>query len=197
MSTTPNVPGYFGPMMKIVGSAVGSCTVVFALFKLFLQEVVPPYEGNHLSIGFASFISAILLLAVGLLMQKKVTAAAAQSIGKLCAGLALLALVLFIALQLTSRTFVYQFPPSTSSSQLPPKHYVRGILTDRGSRIVGGQSLETVVAELNGPGKADAFLWTDFSRRMTTTLLEGQYLLLVVTLNAALFTGALALSRHK
>lgn len=190
------VTGYYIGLGAIIASAAGASVAVFALFESFLETLVPPIDDNRQTVAFATFGTAILLLTLSLLIQKRLTSTTTRTVIGVCAVLLLCSVAQFGYFRDNARTYVYRFPPASQATTNQNMH-IRGELHDRGRTYVGDKTVAQAVFELGGPDFVNSrgLLWSESSRLRTIGKLEMQYIVLAMSLTTALFTAALAIWR--
>lgn len=192
------VHGYFAPLMAIIGSAVGSSLVVFGFANSFLKNLVPPFEGNGLTVDFATFVTAIILMVVALMFSKSISAADGRRLATGCVVVLLAAVVLFAYFRDQSRSYVYEYPPVGVQGKAKELRF-HGDLTDRGRAFLAGKSISQGVYELGGPDFVDGkgLLWDEESKNRAIGRLEKLYIALTMVLTVSLFLAGLGLWRLK
>jgi hypothetical protein len=198
MATTPANPAIFRGLTVIIGSAVAASAMTYGLFDNFLTGLVPPIVDAHQSVQFGSLGTAIVLLALSLIVQRKLSSAKAKTIGYASLVAVVVAGFLFVHFKSYSRDYVYRYPP-LSQPDLSQKLHVSGKLHDKGQSYVGNKTVAQAVFELGGPDMVDGngVLWTAAAKRQVITWLEALYLLLSGLLTSTLFLAGLAVWRYK
>lgn len=193
--TAPAPSSPYESLVALVASAAAAVGATLALFHSFLEELVPPIADAQQTIGMVSFGTMIVLLALSLLIRKRLSSARQQ-------GLALLALVMlavafwsFFAYRDVVRTYVFAYP-----AEMPPgqqTRYIRGELHTKGEERRQGHSIAETVARFGGPQLVigHEMLWTEASQQVVTGRLERWYTLLSMLLTCALYVVAVALWR--
>lgn len=192
----PPVKGYYAGLIAIISAAAAASTTVFFLFGSFLEKVLPPFGDSELTVGFATFGTATLLLVLSLAIQKKLSAAATRTVIGACTGLLFCSAALFVYFQDTTRTYTYRFPPQSQQSPEQRLHF-RGDLHEKGREYVGNKTVAQAVFELGGPDFVNSrgLLWSEEARLRQISKIQSLYILLTALLTTAVFSAALALWR--
>jgi hypothetical protein len=196
MATNKPAQGFYAALVAIIASAATASTGVFLLFGSFLENLVPPYQDSKMAVSFATFGTAIALLVLSLLIQKRLTTTSARVVSIICAVLLLTSIVLFGVHQDYTRTFVYRYPPSSLDKDTQERH-VRGELHEKGQSYVGDKSVAQAVFELGGPDYVNSkgLLWSEASRLRVMSRMEMQYIVLAMLLTSSIFSAGIAVWR--
>ncbi len=196
MATTQQDTGHFSGLVAIIASAAAASVAVFTLFSSFLESLVPPYQDSKTAVGFATFGTAIALLALSLVMQRKLSTTSARLVSLVCVVLLFISVSLFGYYQDFTRTYVYRFPPASLASESQTRH-VRGELHENGRSYVGDKAIAQAVFELGGPDYVNSkgLLWNEASSLKAVSRMEMLYIILAMLLTTTLFTAGLAVWR--
>ena len=190
--------GHYAGLIAIVASAAVAAASVFGLFNSVLSDLVPPIEDAQLTVGFASLGTAVLLLALSLAIQRRITQASARRLAIASAVLLAAAALTFFALNETSRAYVYRFPPASSSTPAQTKH-ARGEITPEGRARLGKMTVSQAVFELGGPDNVNnmGILWSEESRLHVLGRLQMLYVALALSLTCSIFVAGIAVWRRQ
>lgn len=196
MATTAPDANHFSSLTVLIASAASASIAVFALFGSFLENLVPPYQDSKMAVGFATFGTAIALLALSLVMQRKLSVTSTRLVSLICAVLLLISTGLFGYYQNFTRTYVYRYPPASQPTESQTRH-VRGELHENGNVIVGAKSIAQTVFELGGPDYVNSkgLLWTEASSLRIVSRIEMLFIILAMILTTTLFTAGIAVWR--
>lgn len=185
----------FGGLAGIIASAAGAVGATLLLFNSFLKELVPPIDGAQVTIGMVSFATTIVLLALSVLIRKRLSAARQQGLAVLSLVMLGVAFCAFFVYRDMVRSYVFAYPPGTPASQ--QTRYIRGELHAAGEQGRGGRSIAETVQKFGGPELVFGYplLWTPESQRAVTNKLERWYMVLAMLLTVALFVVAITVWR--
>lgn len=189
---------FFGGLIAIIASAAAASTAVFLLFDSFLTTLIPPFEDSRQTVAFATFGTAIALLALSLVIQRKLSAIRARTIAISCGLLLAAAAVLFLHFRDNTRTYVYRYPPASISHE-GQKLHIRGKLHELGEKYVENKTVAQAVFELGGPDyvSSKGLLWREADRLSAISYMERLYVALAMLLTTGLFTAGLAVWRQQ
>ena len=191
-------PKLYDGFIAVLASAAAAVAAVFGLFSSLLSELVPPIDDSHLSVGIASFGTAILLLALTLAVQKRISLASARTIATASALLFVAALVLYFWFSDVTRTYVYRYPPASIASPSQTKH-IRGEIHQAGLLLVRDATVAQAVYRLGGPDVVNStgVLWREESRLSMMGKLQRMYVTLTMLLTTAIFVAGIAVWRKQ
>jgi len=187
----------FSGVAGVIASAAAAVSAVFALFNSVLSEMVPPIPDAQNTVGFVSIGTTIVLLALTLLIRKRLTRVQAVTIAATSAVLFALALLVFFQFTNIGRTYIYRYPPS-STPHADQQRHIRGDLHERGRERVGDMTIAEAVFRFGGPDNVDALglLWTEDARGHAIDLLQRWYIALILLITAAIFWCGIAVVRQ-
>ncbi|CAN7783869.1 hypothetical protein LJR175_008355 [Variovorax sp. LjRoot175] len=165
------------------------------LFNAFLKGLAPPIGSADLPIGMVSFATTVVLLALSLLIRKRITALRQQRLAILSIVMLGLAFAAFFLYRDMVGTYVFEYPPD---GPLEERHkHVRGELHAMGLERVRGKSIAEAVRHYGGPEFVSGYeiLWTEASQGTVERRLEAGYLGLSMLLTVALFVVAITVWR--
>ena len=196
MPTPSEGPKIYDGLLAVIGSAVAAVGIVFGLFNSLLSELVPPIDDGQQTVGIASFGTAVLLLALTLVMRKRISVASARAIATAAALLFLAALLLYFMFSDLTRTYVYRYPPASTSSPSQTRH-IRGDIHSAGLALVKNATVAQAVYQLGGPDvvNSSGVLWREDSRISISGKLQRLYVALTMLLTGAIFVAGLAVWR--
>ncbi|MEO8249030.1 MAG: hypothetical protein ABI589_06640 [Burkholderiales bacterium] len=185
----------FGTLAAIIGSAAFAVATTLALFNSFLEDLVPPIDGAQLAIGMVSFATTIVLLALSLLIRKRLSVARQQWLAVGALAMVGLAFIVFFLYRDMVRDFVFAYPPDAPAAA--QTQYIRGELHPEGQARKQGKSIAQAVREFGGPQLVmrHQMLWFEDSQREVIGRLERWYMLLAMLLTVALFVVAITVWR--
>ena len=195
MATDARPASPFEGLVAIVASAAAAVGVTLALFHAFLEDLVPPIEGAQLSIGMVSFGTMVVLLALSLLIRKRLSSTRQQWLAVLALLLVATAFWAFFTYRDVVRTYVFAYPAELPASQ--QARYIRGELHEMGRKRSQGMRIAEAVKMFGGPQLvADReLLWEETAQQAMTGRLERWYMFLSMLLTTALFVAAIAVWR--
>ena len=138
----------FAGLTGIVASAAGAVTATLLLFNSFLKDLVPPIDGAQLSIGMVSFATTIVLLALSLIIRKRISVARQQMVALLGLVLLVAAFAAFFVYRDMVRTYVFVYPADAPQSQ--QARYIRGELHAAGIERSESRSIGQAVQQFGG-----------------------------------------------
>lgn len=185
----------FASLAGIIASAASAVGATLLLFNSFLKELVPPIDGAQEAIGMVSFATTIVLLALSLLIRKRITALRQQRLAILSLVMLALAFGTFLVYRDVVRTYVFQYPPDAPSDER--RSYIRGELHAQGQERARGKSIAEAVKRYGDPAfvAEHELLWTEASQQAVERRLENWYLALSMLLTVALFVVAITVWR--
>lgn len=195
MATEASSASPFESLVAIVASAAAAVGATLALFHSFLSDLVPPIDDAQLSIGMVSFGTMVVLLALSLLIRKRLSSARQRWLAVLALALLAAAFWAFITYRDVVRTYVFAYP-----AELPPSQqtrYIRGELHEKGVERRQGKSIAEAVKMFGGPQLVidRELLWKEAAQQAMTGRLERWYMFLSMLLTTALFVVAIAVWR--
>jgi hypothetical protein len=195
MATDARPASPFEGLVAIVASAAAAVGATLALFHSFLEDLVPPIEGAQLSIGMVSFGTMVVLLALSLLIRKRLSSTRQQWLAVLALLLVATAFWAFFTYRDVVRTYVFAYPAELPASQ--QARYIRGELHAMGRKRSQGMRIAEAVKMFGGPQLvADReLLWEETAQQAMTGRLERWYMFLSMLLTTALFVAAIAVWR--
>jgi hypothetical protein len=149
MATETRPASPFESLVAIVASAAAAVGATLVLFHSFLEELVPPIEGAQLSIGMVSFGTMVVLLALSLLIRKRLSSTRQRWLAVLALGLLATAFWAFFTYRDVVRTYVFAYPAELPASQ--QTRYIRGELHAMGEKRSQGMSIAEAVKMFGGP----------------------------------------------
>ena len=185
----------FAPLAGIIASAASAVSLTLLLFNGFLKDLVPPIDGAQVTIGMVSFATTIALLALSLLIRKRLGVARQQWLALGSLVLLVAALVSFFSYRDMVRTYVIAYPPDSPATQ--QTRFIRGELHAQGLKRAQGKSIVQAVQAFGGPQLVvrHELLWTEDAQRVVTNRLERWYTFLAMLLTLALFVVAITVWR--
>lgn len=195
MATDARPASPFEGLVAIVASAAAAVGATLALFHSFLEDLVPPIEGAQLSIGMVSFGTMVVLLALSLLIRKRLSSTRQQWLAVLALLLVATAFWAFFTYRDVVRTYVFAYPAELPASQ--QARYIRGELHEMGRKRSQSMRIAEAVKMFGGPQLvADReLLWQETAQQAMTGRLERWYMFLSMLLTTALFVAAIAVWR--
>ncbi|MBJ2158719.1 hypothetical protein [Variovorax sp. IB41] len=195
MATEARPAGPFDSLVAIVASAAASVVATLALFNSFLSELVPPIEGAQLSIGMVSFGTTIVLLALSLLIRKRLSSANQRWLAVLALVLLAAAFWAFFTYRDVVRTYVYAYPAERPASE--QTRHIRGELHEMGAKRSKGMRIAEAVKMFGGPQLVESreLLWEESAQHAMTGRLERWYMFLSMLLTTALYVVAITVWR--
>lgn len=195
MATEARPAAPFDGLLPIVASAGASVAATLALFRSFLSELVPPIEGAQLSIGMVSFGTTVVLLALSLLIRKRLSSGRQRGLAVLALALLAAAFWAFFTYRDVVRTYVFAYPAELHATQ--QTRYIRGELHEMGEKRSKGMSIAEAVKMFGGPQLVASreLLWEESAQQAITGRLERWYMFLSMLLTTALYVVAIAVWR--
>ncbi len=137
----------------------------------------------------------IVLLALSLLIRKRIPVLRQQRLAMLSIAMLALAFAAFFVYRGMVETYVFEYPPD-GPSEARQKH-VRGELHALGLERVRGKSIAEAVRHYGGPEvvRGHEMPWTEASQGKIEGRLEAGYMGLSMLLTVALFVVAIAVWR--
>ena len=196
MATDKPAKSYYADLVALIASAAAASSAVFMLFGSFLENLVPPYQDSKMTVAFATFGTAGVLLTLSLSIQRKLTAARTRVISMVCAVLLITSVCLFVYYQDFTRTHVYRYPPASQASESQVRH-IRGELHEKGRTYVGDKSIAQAVFELGGPTYVNSkgLLWNEASSLRAINRMEVMYIALSMLLTTTIFAAGMTVWR--
>lgn len=190
-----NEEGPFSGLVKVLGSAVFAVGAVFALSASVLSNLVPPFEDSPETVAYAHIGALVLLLLLSLVVRGRLTRRVARRLAFISSALFLGSVLLFLELQDLTRTYVYRYPPSDTTSASQSRH-VRGELNERGRILVGNGSVANAVLRNGGPSRvrSNGDLWDESSRAAVVSTMQKFYVGFTFVTVTALFVALLAVT---
>lgn len=194
-ATASTQPSPFESLVAIVLSAAAAVTATLALFHSFLEDLVPPIEGAQLSIGMVSFGTMVVLLALSLLIRKRLSSARQRWLAAIALAMLAVAFWAFFAYRDVVRAYVFAYPAEAPANQ--QQRYIRGELHEQGRTRSEGKSIAEAVKIFGGPQLVIGreMLWKESAQQAVTGRLERWYMGLSMLLTTALFVVAIAVWR--
>ncbi|MFT3815859.1 MAG: hypothetical protein QM740_21260 [Acidovorax sp.] len=188
--------GHFGPLIAVILSAVSVVTATFGLFNSILKELMPQVEGAAQTVSFVSFGTVIVLLALTLLIRKRLRVFAQIALAITSIVLLAVAAVVYLAFTDLVRDRVYLYPPG-SGSVSEQRPYVSGAYHEQGRIRAAGMDLATGVSKHGGPDMVNAhqLLWTSEARSAVVGQFVRYYMALAFLMTTALYIAAIAIWR--
>lgn len=195
MATEARPAAPFDSLVAIVASAAAAVGATLALFHSFLSDLVPPIEGAQLSIGMVSFGTTVVLLALSLLIRKRLSSAKQRWLAVLALVLLAAAFWAFFTYRDVVRTYVFAYPAEVQPAQ--QTRYIRGELHEMGEKRSKGMSIAEAVKMFGGPQLVVSreLLWEESAQQLMTGRLERWYMFLSMLLTTALYVVAITVWR--
>jgi hypothetical protein len=187
---------HFASLGTVITSAVAVVSATFGLFNSVLGDLMPQVEGATQTASFVSFGTVIVLLALSLLIRKRLRVAA--QVTWAIAGMALLACAAFVYLGFSDlvRQRVYYFPPMSGSVNEQRPH-VSGPYHDKGRVRAEGMDVATAVSAHGGPHivNGNQLLWTQEARSAVVGTFVRYYMAIAFLMTTALYVAGIAVWR--
>lgn len=190
--------GGFAGLRGVLSSAVSAVALVFGLFNSFLKDLVPPFEDNQQTVGFVTFGTVIVLLALALFIRKRLIGVQTKTVAATSLGIFVIALAVYFPFRDLTRTYIYRFPPASTPHSGQTRH-IRGDLHEKGLGRVKNMTVAQAVYQLGGPDQVNSMgaLWYEQSRLQIVGKMERYYTVLIMLLTTAVFAGGLAVWRQQ
>ena len=191
-------PKIYDGLIAVFVSAVAAVATVFGLFSSLLSELVPPLDDSQQTVGIASFGTAVVLLALTLAIRKRISVVSGRMIAASSLALFALALLVFFPFRDLTRTYVYRYPPASTSSPSQTRH-IRGDIHPAGLALVRDATVAQAVYRLGGPDMVNGtgVLWREDSRIAISGKMERLYVALAMLLTSAIFVAGVAVWRKQ
>lgn len=191
----PPPPAPFATIGKIIAAAATAVAGVLLLFNSFLKSLVPPIEGADLDLGLVSFGTTVILLALSLLIRRRIAVIRQAVLAYLSLTLVLSAFVTFFLYRDYVRTYVFSYPPFAETGQ--SVRMIRGDLHAEGKIRTKDMTIPEAVRQFGGPQivVSREMLWTDASMKEKEAGLELYYVLVATLLTVAIFVSAVTVAR--
>lgn len=194
-SATKSV-SHFAPLTAVILSAVAVVTATFGLFNSILKDLMPQVEYAAQTVSFVSFGTSVVLLALSLLIRKRLRATAQMTWAGVAIVLLVCAAFVYLSFNDLVRERVYQYPPS-SGSVTDQRPHVSGVFHEQGRIRGAGMDVATAVSKHGGPDlvNGNALLWTQESRSAVVGSFVRYYMALAFLMTTALYVAAIAVWR--
>jgi hypothetical protein len=183
-------------LIAVLTSAVAAVALVFGMFHSVLAELVPPFDDSQQTVGIVSVSTVVVLLALTLLVGKRVTQTQTRWVALGAIALLCVALFSFFSMRDLVRNYVYRFPPASAASEAQTRH-IRGDLHEKGRARLGDMTVAEAVYQFGGPDQVNGMgsLWHEDSRLQIISRMEREYVALIMLLTTAVFVAAIAVWR--
>lgn len=187
----------YAKLTAVITAAVGVVVMMFTLFNSVLRDLMPDVEGAAQTVNFVSFGTVIVLLALTLLIRKRLS-----KIGQYVWALAAItflavAVITYFSFGDLVRKHVYLYPPATGAPGLEQRPLVSGPYHERGREKAANMDVATAVSKFGGPAVVNGhqLLWTAESRSDVVGKFVRFYAAIAFLMATALFVAAIAVWR--
>jgi hypothetical protein len=186
----------YAKLTTVILSAAAVVATTFGLFNSMLTDLMPEVEGAKQTVRFVSFGTMIVLLALTLVIRKKLSGTSQYvwaGIGVVCLAVAVFTFFSFGDLV---RKYAYQYPPAVAPG-IEQRPLVSGPLHETGMKRRGDMDTATAVSKFGGPEMVNGrqLLWSAESRSQVVGWFIRYYAAIAFLMTTALFVVAIAVWR--
>lgn len=189
--------GLYGKLGAIIVAAVGVVSMIFGLFNSVMTDLMPDVEGAAQAVNFVSFGTVIVLLALTLLIRRKLRLVSQYVWAVTALALLGCAVLAYFSFGDLVRKQVYLYPPVVSGSDVKQKPLVAGTYHENGRERAANMDVATAVSTFGGPSIVNGrqLLWTAESRSLVVGKFVRYYAAIAFLMVTALLVVGIAVWR--
>jgi hypothetical protein len=189
-------PAIFARLTSVILSAVAVVVATFGLFNSVLKDLMPQVEGAAQAVNFVSLGTVVALLALTLLIRKRLTVVSHYAWAGTGVAFLVGAVFTYFSFGDLVRSYVYLYPPATAHG-MEQTPFVRGPYHELGDRRAAGMDVATAVSKFGGPGIVNGrqLLWSEASRSAVVGRFVRYYTAIAFLMTTALFVVAISVWR--